>query len=599
MECLICKKIRKKWFPIDFSCGAGQHTTNDLVKGKQNTIRDDIIEFLGTSVEDYLNDGQCVCNICMNMLDEIVTNKQNVFDSIRSQGGQKYAPKLGKFWNFYQNNFAYDYGDITPSNIPSTSTLTGTTRDSTPLVFISNSKPYNEPVEKIFELREGLKRELREDLRDIDEKNWWDGKKVGRGRGQKQKILYKSKSTVIKKLKRDLANVHSENLAKRPFSASSDISFLSSTADEKEEFREQSSSEVKKSISKRERKKKLKQLKKDPEMTQLRCPHLPCRKLNFDGSLAFYTSHRIEIHDETPYYSCSACGNEYFTKEHLEIHMRNHDRHPVLCGICGVMQDNVSCYQKHVEKHLKFSFQCFLCDMTFLTKKDWNNHILLKHGQSQLLMDTSSCKRPEYRVLQQKNYEKGRSDAGYSPTAGDTSYSSITMILSTQNPDKFRPYTFRTWFVRQKLKSSPINSESKSQRLLSLGDDLFLSEKNEEDSDASSSRITDSPSSIYNQNNMVSSPSIRRQRGRTSVSAYMTSFSPDERINVQSDEYLTRLDDLPAFNSSNNWYQTRRDLESRSSEIEQYLASDSEEDGEAVRTGFFERGDGELQTQVQ
>ncbi|XP_066154504.1 uncharacterized protein [Euwallacea fornicatus] len=597
MECLICKKIRKKWFPIDFSCGAGQHTNNDHVKEKQNTIRDDIIEFLGSSVEDYLNDGQCVCNICMNMLDEIVTNKQNVFDSIRSQGGQKYAPKLGKFWNFYQTNFSYDYGDITPSNIPSTSTLTGTTRDSTPLVFISNSKPYNEPVEKIFEIREGLKRELREDLRNIDENSRWDDQKIGRG--QKQKISYKSKSTVIKKLKRDLANVHSKNLAKRPFRASSDISFLSSTADEKEEFREQSSCEVKKSNSKRGRKKKSKQLKRDPEMTQLRCPHLPCRKLNFDGSLAFYTSHRIEVHDETPYYSCSACGNEYFTKEHLEMHMKNHDRHPVLCGICGVMQENVSCYQKHVEKHLKFSFQCFLCDMTFLTKKDWNNHILLKHGQSERLMDTKSYKRPAYKILQQKNYEKEGLDTDCSTTAGDIDYNSITMIMSTQNPDKFRPYTFRTWFVRQKLRSSPTESESDSQRLLSLGDDLFLPEENEVDSDASSDRITDSPGSIHNQNNVASSSTFRKQRVRSNVGNHLAPFSPYERINVHSDEYLTRLEDLPAFNSSNNWYQTRRDLESRSSEIEQYLASESEEDGEAVRMGFFERGESELETQVQ
>lgn len=70
---------------------------------------------------------------------------------------------LGNLWTILQRKFSEDnYGDLTPNLLSSTPPQPIIPRDSTPVMYVTKTKPYNQSQEKYFELRESMKRETRD-----------------------------------------------------------------------------------------------------------------------------------------------------------------------------------------------------------------------------------------------------------------------------------------------------------------------------------------------------------------------------------------------------------------------------------------------------
>lgn len=67
----------------------------------------------------------------------------------------------GNLWTIFQRKFSED-NDLTPNLLTSTPPQATIPRDSTPVMYLSKTKPYNQIQEKYFELRENMKREIRD-----------------------------------------------------------------------------------------------------------------------------------------------------------------------------------------------------------------------------------------------------------------------------------------------------------------------------------------------------------------------------------------------------------------------------------------------------
>lgn len=91
------------------------------------------------------------------------------------------------------------------------------------------------------------------------------------------------------------------------------------------------------------------------------------------------SAHDLNMHDENDEYTCEECNEIIFSKFLFKRHKRNHRQCvKVKCSVCGILVPRSSLKQHTLLAHKLVLRTCLSCYETFLTKAEFDTHLLSK-----------------------------------------------------------------------------------------------------------------------------------------------------------------------------------------------------------------------------
>ncbi|XP_060531098.1 zinc finger protein 624-like [Cylas formicarius] len=374
MECMFCKRTGERTFNLYSQYG-----------NAPNSIRDDMVELFGLEIESYLDEMEdYVCNVCMNMLDNITKMRRYMMNIIRSPREYKYAMKFGRFWDAFAsykfNECDFDAELITPSRTP-TPLLKSRTPKSSSLVTHRVSREYDDPLDEAVGKSEQHRSESRSSSRscersDDEVKKYFVNTKKKKLRGhnwsrrsRRRDGLSSSGSThrtpshTPKSRQIRSAQSAGKDWTPKPIILEYDING--------ELLRKRT-----RSVNHLE---KLQEERKYRESSKVYQCEDDSDCSVYMEDLKLFTDHRISEHGKLALYPCLECSATYTTPSHLRIHEKCHDLTPRLCLMCGSLIDNFVDLQKHLDEHLEYSTPCAYCDFSFTSKLILEKHVQTSH----------------------------------------------------------------------------------------------------------------------------------------------------------------------------------------------------------------------------
>lgn len=368
MSCMVCRKSDVRLFNVGSNYGKINHT-----------VGDDFNEIYGEKVKLYLTPDSCVCNVCMNILDNVAKLTQYIWNVISNPYNQPQPSKLSKFWKIFASL-----------------KLEGDDDDDDALLVPSYSVPYNKKLEEQIAERErnrnfcipptserslGVQGKRMSsgtisgysvtDYSEVESEDFSEVRRIFKRKKKRGHNWAKSKggrsrsatSSVTRKSGRKTYTPYTEYTE---FSAYSDTS-------SKRKFRSsnlpRTSSTYTRSLSRLEAESR-------ENLSNIYCMERNCNM--FSDDIEELNLHNIEEHAMSNVYNCLECPNVYTTSYLFNIHMKCHT-YSFFCLMCGMEQQNSLELQKHLDEHLIYSVPCKYCDKSFLSKSLREEHIRQRH----------------------------------------------------------------------------------------------------------------------------------------------------------------------------------------------------------------------------
>ncbi|XP_076252485.1 uncharacterized protein LOC143191375 isoform X2 [Rhynchophorus ferrugineus] len=412
MRCITCKRTVEKGCNIFEEFGE-----------EQATVKDDLEEILGSEVIDHLHPDDRVCGKCKIMLDDFANIRRILVEVVLNKS-QFRNINYGRYWEFINRS--------TPGY------LNG---------LVSQYPEYNGDIriDRYHRKRAPSARSIASANADLA--NAEVARLMHRPRGRPKSVPnYKNNEVTPGGLRR----VRSEN-AFHDNEKDLDYKLPELKFDEKGRLKNIKT----RAISRH---------------AEFYCPHC----MEYEYNVGKYTSHMVKEHGYQAYYECDTCNTNYLTKAHLKMHQRIHDNSFPICPICGKRQLNIDDLQDHTSRHIAYSIPCLHCDLAFLSKKEYHEHISLEHKGKKRKIEVKK----QHRVLDHVLYLDAK-DKRVKEIPGSIKDNSINILIE-------RKPTFK---AKKNLDLS-LNRRNLTPTFepfwTSLGDDLYAIEKdceNNEDSD--------------------------------------------------------------------------------------------------------------------
>ncbi|XP_018576372.1 uncharacterized protein LOC108914931 isoform X2 [Anoplophora glabripennis] len=368
MSCILCKRT------------GGIFNIYTIYGNANRCVRDDIITILGADAESYLHASDCVCNVCMNMLENVSKLKWRLWRVIANENQDCKPINLGKIWELFATFKRED--DREDDGV--------SCRTPTPnLLVLSHSRDYSPGLEEQIRIMERNRSRAssgvgRSDISESSKTN---------GIPSKRKRLRRKGHNWTHRKRHGPSPASSEfsygtfpprrrnrRQSDTPLSERSYISYY--TRDKSgsltRNFEEGRRTGTRTRSVSREQEREIRN-REELEHTKFYCTEEDC-PLYFED-LDVLNHHKIMDHDVLALHYCDECQQRYTTGEHLKIHKETHYIGPFWCLLCFTEIKNQEALQKHLEEHASYSVRCKYCDKSFLSKSLREDHLKTAHTE--------------------------------------------------------------------------------------------------------------------------------------------------------------------------------------------------------------------------
>ncbi|CAH1174108.1 unnamed protein product [Phaedon cochleariae] len=378
MACMVCRKFDVRLFSVGSNYGNINHT-----------VGDDLVEIYGEKVSVHLTPESCVCNACMNILDNIAKLIRNIWSLISNPCDQPQPGKLGKLWKIFAS-LKVDGDDIEECQ----GTLNRTPTPSK-LMTLMFSEPYRSKQERKIaesERQRSLSRSTICCARSEVSSNFSDVNEISGDSEDNEDSGYNVDRKIVKRRRKRKG--HNWTRPKRGrsrtsrASPTSDVSRFSSPISNYSSVscrsNRRSPSKKKQTVEydakgrlTKKRTRSVSRAQEEEEKSKFYCREYKCQLYFYDVEVLNY--HQISDHNLPALHYCDECQQRYTTAELLRKHVAIHDTSPLYCLMCSMgMKDRIE-LQEHLDEHMAYSIPCKCCDKSFLSKSTREEHMKKCH----------------------------------------------------------------------------------------------------------------------------------------------------------------------------------------------------------------------------
>ncbi|KAG5897561.1 hypothetical protein JTB14_007275 [Gonioctena quinquepunctata] len=342
---MVCRKSDVRLFSVSKNYGAINHT-----------VGDDMVEIYGDKVTLHIKPDSVVCNVCMNILDNMVQLMRNMWSIISDPNEQ---PKTGHFVKLYKIFSSVKIEDDVSEELQNSRNKALT---PSKLLKLAYTDPYRKDEEDHMAEQERLR-------------------SISRG----STLSNASEVRSIFKRKRGRPKSINSDATSRPTSVSSYRSTTSSRSTSSRrsprkqivEYNEEGRLTRKRTRSVSRAQEEIERFRERIEDGRFYCLEKDCTLYFKD--LDVLNLHKIMDHELLALYYCEECQQRYTTLQHLKLHLQIHDIYSFFCLMCGCELENRRALQSHLDEHMVYSVPCKYCDKTFLSRHLCENHIKTSH----------------------------------------------------------------------------------------------------------------------------------------------------------------------------------------------------------------------------
>nr|XP_023020457.1 zinc finger and BTB domain-containing protein 24-like [Leptinotarsa decemlineata] len=369
MSCMVCRKSDIRLFSVSKNYGTINHT-----------VGDDLAEIYGEKISLHLAPDSVVCNVCMNMLDNMAMLRKNIWSIITNPCDQPQPGKFLKLWNIFASiKIEEDLKDELQRNQTLTPSKLLKHKYSVP--YQSNEESHIAERERLRSMSRGTIASNTSEVSNILN-GGTRGRKKRKGHNWTRPKRGRPKSVESRSGSRSTSELFSRSSKSRSPATKKQVTDNSrkSPARKKQivEYDDQGRLTKKRTRSV-SRAQEEEERREEIEANGFTCQEKDCT-LYFED-LEVLNLHKIIDHKLLALYYCDECQQRYTTFQHLEIHSRIHDVFSFACLYCRCELENQRALQRHLDEHSVYSIRCKFCDTEFLSKYLREQHVKTAHRE--------------------------------------------------------------------------------------------------------------------------------------------------------------------------------------------------------------------------